>query len=164
MAFAMAATYDPDPTQFLGVRLPVTLDTCELIADRWANWLRWDPVNIVEERGVADRLKRMKALYIDCGDVDQYNLVYGARRVRRRMEALGVPHRVDFEGDQFFDRRKSVAKEELRSFFRAEQITQHREPSSLDPFEQDRGGLRLVSAALDFGGFEVRIDFLGQTD
>jgi hypothetical protein len=26
---AMAASYDPDPTQFLGIRLPVTFDTCE---------------------------------------------------------------------------------------------------------------------------------------
>ena len=41
---AMAASYDPDPTQFLGMRLPVTFDTCEIIEDRWANWLRHDPV------------------------------------------------------------------------------------------------------------------------
>ena len=27
----MAATYDPDPDEFLGMRLPVTFDTCELI-------------------------------------------------------------------------------------------------------------------------------------
>ena len=39
-ALAMAASYDPDPTQFLGIRLPVTFDTCEIIEDRWANWLR----------------------------------------------------------------------------------------------------------------------------
>ena len=31
-ALAMAASYDPDPTQFLGIRLPVTIDTCELRA------------------------------------------------------------------------------------------------------------------------------------
>ena len=29
---AMAASYDPDPSQFLGLRLPVTADTCEIIA------------------------------------------------------------------------------------------------------------------------------------
>ena len=28
-ALVMAASYDPDPTQFLGIRLPVTFDTCE---------------------------------------------------------------------------------------------------------------------------------------
>ena len=42
-ALAMAASYDPDPTQFLGIRLPVTFDTCEIIEERWANWLRQDP-------------------------------------------------------------------------------------------------------------------------
>jgi Putative esterase len=29
-ALAMAASYDPDPTQFLSIRLPVTFDTCEV--------------------------------------------------------------------------------------------------------------------------------------
>ena len=28
----------------------------------------------------------------DCGDVDQYNLVYGARRMHKRLDAMGVPH------------------------------------------------------------------------
>jgi hypothetical protein len=28
---AMAASYDPDPAQFFGIRLPVTFDTCEVI-------------------------------------------------------------------------------------------------------------------------------------
>ena len=45
---AMAASYDPDPTQFLGIRLPVTFDTCEVIEERWANWLRQDPVVAIE--------------------------------------------------------------------------------------------------------------------
>ena len=36
---ATASIYDPDPTQFLGIRLPVTFDTCEIIEERWANWL-----------------------------------------------------------------------------------------------------------------------------
>jgi hypothetical protein len=47
-ALAMAASYDPDPTQFLGIRLPVTFDTCEVIEERWANWLRQDPVVAIE--------------------------------------------------------------------------------------------------------------------
>ena len=42
-ALAMAASYDPEPTQFLGIRLPVTIDTCELLEERWANWSRQDP-------------------------------------------------------------------------------------------------------------------------
>ena len=34
----------------------------------------------------------MKALYIDCGDIDQYNLVYGARRMTKRLTEMGVKH------------------------------------------------------------------------
>ena len=81
MILAQAASFDPDPGVPYGVRLPVTLDTCEIIAERWANWLAWDPLTLVETHGAG--LKALKALYIDCGDVDQYNLVYGARRMHR---------------------------------------------------------------------------------
>ncbi|MBV8118383.1 MAG: enterochelin esterase [Alphaproteobacteria bacterium] len=90
---AMAASYDPDPAQFLGMRLPVTFDTCEIIEERWANWLRHDPVVAVET--YADNLRRLKALYIDCGDKDQFNLLYGARRFTRRLKRLGVEHRYE---------------------------------------------------------------------
>ncbi|MBI1265020.1 MAG: enterochelin esterase [Alphaproteobacteria bacterium] len=90
MTLAMAATYDPDPSQPFGVRLPVTEDTCERIDHLWANWLAWDPLTLVERHHTA--LKQLKGLFIDCGDVDQYDLVYGARRLHRRLDALGVPH------------------------------------------------------------------------
>jgi enterochelin esterase-like enzyme len=90
MDLAMCATYDPDPSAFLGVRLPVTIDTCEIIPERWANFVKWDPLSLVETHWQG--LKRLKALYIDCGDVDQYNLVYGSRRMHKRLTELGVPH------------------------------------------------------------------------
>jgi len=101
-ALAMAASYDPDPTQFLGMRLPVTFDTCEVIEERWANWLRQDPAVAVETQG--DNLRRLKALYIDCGDKDQFNLLYGARRLVRRLNQLGIAHRYD----EFSDSHTSV--------------------------------------------------------
>ncbi|MGH9643208.1 MAG: alpha/beta hydrolase [Terriglobales bacterium] len=88
---AMAASYDPDPSQFLGIRLPVTLDTCELIPERWDNWLRHDPLVMLETH--AHNLRRMKALYIDCGTTDQFRLLYGARRLARRLGQLGISHR-----------------------------------------------------------------------
>jgi len=92
-ALAMAASYDPDPSQFLGIRLPVTFDTCEIIADRWANWLRHDPCVAIERQ--AGNLRKLKALYIDCGEKDQFNLVYGARRFVRRLKEFGIPHRYE---------------------------------------------------------------------
>jgi S-formylglutathione hydrolase FrmB len=90
MTLAMCATYDPDPTAPYGIRLPVDPYTCELIPERWKNFEAWDPVNLVEKHGAG--LKALKALYIDCGDVDQYDLVYGARRFHTALERLGVPH------------------------------------------------------------------------
>lgn len=90
MDLAMAATYDPDPGAYMGIRLPVTMDTCELIPERWANYVKWDPLTLVEQHG--EGLKKLKALYIDCGDVDQYNLVYGSRRMHRRLTEMKVPH------------------------------------------------------------------------
>lgn len=99
---AMAASYDPDPGQFLGLRLPVSPDTCELISERWAHWLAHDPVVKLERQ--ADALRGLKALYIDCGVADQYNLVYGARRFHRRLDELGVAHRYE----EFDDNHTSV--------------------------------------------------------
>ena len=102
MMLAQAASFDPDPSARYGVRLPVTLDTCEFIEDRWANWLKWDPLTMVETRGPG--LKSLKGLYIDCGDIDQYNLVYGARRMHRALDRLGVPHTYE----EFPDNHSSV--------------------------------------------------------
>ena len=45
----------PIPTQSLGIRLPVTFDTCEVIEDRCANWMRQDQVVVVEAQ--ADNLR-----------------------------------------------------------------------------------------------------------
>jgi len=72
------------------VHLPVTMDTCEIIPERWANFRKWDPCMMVEERGAG--LKQMKAVYIDCGEIDQYNLVYGARRFHHALKHMGVRH------------------------------------------------------------------------
>src|ERR1700758_4237152 len=92
-ALAMAASYDPDPTQFLGMRLPGTIDTCELIEERSAHWSREVSVMAVESH--AHNLRQLKALYIDCGEKDQFNLLYGARRFVRRLTELGIAHRYE---------------------------------------------------------------------
>lgn len=102
MILAQAASFDPDPSARYGIRLPVTHDTCEIVPERWANWLAWDPLTLVEKHGPG--LAALKALYIDCGDVDQYNLVYGARRMHKRLDAFGVKHTYE----EFADNHSSV--------------------------------------------------------
>jgi hypothetical protein len=73
--------------------MPVTFDTCKVIEESWANWLRQDPVVAIETQ--ANNLRRLKALYIDCGDKHQFNLLYGARRFVRRLNELGIEHRYE---------------------------------------------------------------------
>ena len=90
MMFAQCATFDPDPSEFMCVRMPVDLETCEIIPGRWNNWLKWDPLVLVEAHWEA--LNRLKLLFIDCGDIDQYNLLYGARRMHRALERFGIAH------------------------------------------------------------------------
>jgi enterochelin esterase-like enzyme len=87
---AMSASYDPDPGCFLGVRMPVDLYTGELIPERWRNWLAWDPALTAD--AYAGNLRRLKGIYIDCGDRDQFALHYGARRLHRALERLGIAH------------------------------------------------------------------------
>ncbi|MEI9985103.1 MAG: alpha/beta hydrolase-fold protein [Aliidongia sp.] len=93
MILAMAATYDPDPSAPFGVHLPADLETGEMIAERWEKWLAWDPIRLADRH--ADRLKTLKGLFIDCGTDDQYNLVFGARQLHRKLDAAGVKHRYE---------------------------------------------------------------------
>lgn len=90
MMLAMCASFDPDPGSALGIRLPVDTYTCEVIPERWHNWLRWDPLRIAAEQGSG--LRQLKALFIDCGTLDQYNLLYGARRLHHLLEQQRIAH------------------------------------------------------------------------
>jgi enterochelin esterase-like enzyme len=90
LMLAMCASFDPDPSQPYGIRLPVDSHTCEVIPERWHQFLRWDPLRLAEERGAG--LKQLKALFIDCGTFDQYNLLYGARRLHRQLQQRAIAH------------------------------------------------------------------------
>src|SRR5262249_12989860 len=102
MILAMAASYDPDPAAYLGIRLPLDIETGERFDERWANWLAWDPVNLVDRFG--ENLRTLKALYIDCGTDDQFNLVFGARQLHRKLERRSIAHRYE----EFPDNHSSV--------------------------------------------------------
>ena len=100
MDLAMAATYDPDLDAPKGIRLPLDLHTGELIEERWANWLRHDPVELSKLPKYQDNLRSLRGVYIDCGSKDQYALVYGARALNRRLKATGIDHRYEeFDDD-----------------------------------------------------------------
>ena len=104
MILAMAATYDPAPELPYGVRLPVDLETCELDEVLWQNWLNWDPVHLIKKPEVQANLKRLSGLFIDCGDKDQYALIFGARQLTREFDGCKIEHRYE----EFADNHSSV--------------------------------------------------------
>ncbi len=100
MILAMAATYDPDPTAALGIRLPVDPHTAELDPERWERWLAHDPLVMVERADAQANLRRLRTLYIDCGSKDQYFIHYGSRNFVRSLGRLGIDHRYEeFDDD-----------------------------------------------------------------
>ncbi|MEE4216398.1 MAG: alpha/beta hydrolase-fold protein [Xanthomonadales bacterium] len=97
MILAMAASYDPDTANPASIQLPFDLRTCEVDEQRWANWLAFDPLVMLENH--VDALKSLGGLYLDVGMYDQYHIQYGARRFTDRLIELGVPHHYEeFEG------------------------------------------------------------------
>ena len=92
MMLAMAATYDPDPAAFMGVRLPVDPHTCELDPDAWARWLAHDPLHLVQAPAAQHALRGLRGLYLDVGRRDQYMIHYGTRALVRHLRAAAVPH------------------------------------------------------------------------
>ena len=102
MELAMAASYDPDPREPLRFRLPVNLETGELLPARWKQWLRHDPIHLVGRHRA--NLKSLHGIFIDCGWRDQYHLHYGARILSRRLTENGIKHRYE----EFDDTHSSV--------------------------------------------------------
>jgi S-formylglutathione hydrolase FrmB len=102
MEIAMAASYDPDPKSPLGFRLPVDLETGELLARRWSQWQQHDPIHMVSAH--RSNLKSLRGLYIDCGWRDQYHLHFGARILSQKLTAAGIAHRYE----EFDDTHSSI--------------------------------------------------------
>jgi S-formylglutathione hydrolase FrmB len=99
MLLTMAATYDPDATKPLGIRLPVDPYTCETIGERWANWIAHDPLRLIDRRDCQAQLRSLRGTFIDCGRQDQFFLQYAARIFTGRLRALGIDHTYEeFEG------------------------------------------------------------------
>ncbi|HTQ73578.1 MAG TPA: alpha/beta hydrolase-fold protein [Burkholderiales bacterium] len=101
MNLAMAATYDPDPRAPNGFRVPFNLESGEVIPERWREWRKHDPVNLVGRYRAS--LKSMRGIYIDCGWRDQYHIHYGSRILSARLAAAGIRHRYEEFDDNHSD-------------------------------------------------------------
>ncbi|MFQ5505551.1 MAG: alpha/beta hydrolase [Planctomycetota bacterium] len=97
---AMSAAYSPG----LGAafELPFDLHDVSLRSEVWQRWLAHDPLQMVEEPEYQTALRGMKLVYVDAGTKDQFNLEFGARRLAKRLDALGIRHVYEeFEDDHF---------------------------------------------------------------
>ena len=90
MFLSFCAAYDPDPSCFLGLRLPFDPYTGHFIEDYWQNWLHHDPAFPSSER--LKNLASDMAIYIDCGSYDQYHLQFGARILHKNLIDHGIKH------------------------------------------------------------------------
>jgi len=101
MNFAQSAFYDPDPKQFLNMQLPLDPYTGEFIPERWANWMKHDPVAMFDEKG--SELKKLKLIYMDCGDHDNFRIHLGMRRFAKKLKVAGIAHTYEEFDDDHMD-------------------------------------------------------------
>ncbi|MDP1537034.1 MAG: alpha/beta hydrolase-fold protein [Burkholderiales bacterium] len=101
MNLCMAATYDADPRAPNGFRVPFNLESGEVIAARWRQWRKHDPVNLVAK--YRNNLKSLAGIYIDCGWRDQYHIHYGTRMLSARLAAAGIRHTYEEFDDNHSD-------------------------------------------------------------
>ena len=101
MNLCMAATYDPDPRAPLGFRIPFNAESGELIEERWRQWRRHDPINLVSQH--KNNLKSLRGIYIDCGWRDQYHIHYGSRILSKRLTEANIRHRYEEFDDDHSD-------------------------------------------------------------
>jgi enterochelin esterase family protein len=86
---AMASCYSPRKKGWPPFELPFDERTGQMRDDIWREWLKNDPVYMVDR--YARNLKKLKLLYLDCGTKDEFNLQYGARIFTDRLKKLRVP-------------------------------------------------------------------------
>jgi enterochelin esterase-like enzyme len=76
-----------------------------------ALWSRSDPLRLVDS---AD-LRRLPALYFDCGAQDRYGLFKGNEDLHKKLESRGIPHSYGlYPGDHGYEYVRSVLEKSLR--------------------------------------------------
>jgi enterochelin esterase family protein len=85
-----------------GFDLPFDIKTGERIGEVWARWLAWDPVHMLDGKEALDAMRSMRAIYLDGGLTDEYNLQLGARQIAKRLSGAGITFvHEEFEGGHF---------------------------------------------------------------
>jgi enterochelin esterase family protein len=85
-----------------GFDWPVSPVTAAVLPDVWARWLAWDPVRMVDGEPHRAALARLRALFLDAGLADEYNLQLATRQLRAKLAGYGIDcvHE-EFDGGHF---------------------------------------------------------------
>jgi S-formylglutathione hydrolase FrmB len=94
---AMAAAYSPDAGKCApeNMLLPFNPHTCEPVDAVWKEWLKFDPVEMIEQEEYRDALHSLNLLFLDCGTLDEYNLQFGHRIFSARATKHAIAHRYE---------------------------------------------------------------------
>lgn len=90
--YGVAACFSPDTDG--SPLLPFDPVTGRLRDQVWQRWLAWDPVRMVPAH--ADALRQLRAIWIDAGTRDEWNLDIGATAFKDALARVGVTD-VEFE-------------------------------------------------------------------
>jgi S-formylglutathione hydrolase FrmB len=102
----MAAHYSPNPeapAAHAHIDWPFDLETGEFRPAVWERWRAHDPVNMVD--GHVDNLRKLKAIFVDCGTRDEYALQWGARALVGKLRKHGIAVR----HEEFDDGHMNIA-------------------------------------------------------
>lgn len=92
MTVCWAAGFGGNPTSPHHFDPPIDPKTGALIPEVWERWLAHDPIRKPDQPVMAAALRRMKLIFIDAGQYDEYQLQVGARLLHHRLDALGITH------------------------------------------------------------------------
>lgn len=89
MMVGMAASYDAENWQ----TLPIDSHSGIIDEQAFQRWKKSDPLEMIEQH------QNLPALWLDCGNSDQYHIQYGMRRFCGRLQELGIEHEwEEFDG------------------------------------------------------------------
>lgn len=82
-----------------GFEWPLNPLTGAIRDDVWSRWLAFDPVRLLDEPRVLDAARSLRAIFLDAGNADEYNLQLGARQLAAKLSRAGIAHtHEEFDG------------------------------------------------------------------
>jgi hypothetical protein len=88
---ASSAFYSPNELSAeMGIDFPFDWDSGEFRRDVWAKWQSNDPANNVKD--YLRQLETLNFVYMDCGTMDEFNLIWGNRFVNSVLINGNIKH------------------------------------------------------------------------